>query len=185
MSLAGKTILMSGGSRGIGLAIALRAAADGANIALIAKTDTPHPKLEGTIHTAAEAIRAAGGVVEHVGMPVDPGNLLVLGRLGAVPVIGAPGCARSPKENGFDWVLARIFAGEKPGPQEITGMGVGGLLTEIPSRPQPRDVRAAERSLSIAALVLATCAARLHLLTPAIYHGCNITPHLVILKYSK
>lgn len=61
MSLAGKTILMSGGSRGIGLAIALRAAADGANIALIAKTDTPHPKLEGTIHTAAEAIREAGG----------------------------------------------------------------------------------------------------------------------------
>lgn len=61
MSLAGKTILMSGGSRGIGLAIALRAAGDGANIALIAKTDTPHPKLEGTIHTAADAIEAAGG----------------------------------------------------------------------------------------------------------------------------
>lgn len=61
MSLAGTTIVMSGGSRGIGLAIALRAAADGANIALLAKTDTPHPKLEGTIHTAAEAIRAAGG----------------------------------------------------------------------------------------------------------------------------
>lgn len=59
--LAGKTILMSGGSRGIGLAIALRAAADGANIALMAKTDTPHPKLEGTVHSAAEAIRAAGG----------------------------------------------------------------------------------------------------------------------------
>lgn len=61
MSLAGKTILMSGGSRGIGLAIALRAAADGANIAMLAKTDTPHPKLEGTIHTAAEQIRGAGG----------------------------------------------------------------------------------------------------------------------------
>src|SRR5690606_20179569 len=61
MSLAGKTILMSGGSRGIGLAIALRAAADGANIVLLAKTDSPHPKLEGTVHTAAEAIRAAGG----------------------------------------------------------------------------------------------------------------------------
>ena len=59
--LAGKTILMSGGSRGIGLAIALRAAADGANIALMAKTDTPHPKLEGTVHSAAEQIRAAGG----------------------------------------------------------------------------------------------------------------------------
>jgi citronellol/citronellal dehydrogenase len=61
MTLAGKTILMSGGSRGIGLAIALRAARDGANIALLAKTDTPHPKLEGTVHSAAEEIRAAGG----------------------------------------------------------------------------------------------------------------------------
>jgi citronellol/citronellal dehydrogenase len=61
MTLAGKTILMSGGSRGIGLAIALRAAADGANVAILAKTDTPHPKLEGTVHTAAEQIRAAGG----------------------------------------------------------------------------------------------------------------------------
>jgi citronellol/citronellal dehydrogenase len=60
-NLAGKTILMSGGSRGIGLAIALRAARDGANIAMLAKTDSPHPKLEGTVHTAAEQIRAAGG----------------------------------------------------------------------------------------------------------------------------
>ncbi|WP_251452388.1 NAD(P)-dependent oxidoreductase [Microbacterium sp. Marseille-Q6648] len=60
-NLAGKTILMSGGSRGIGLAIALRAARDGANIALLAKTDTPHPKLEGTVHSAADQIRAAGG----------------------------------------------------------------------------------------------------------------------------
>jgi len=60
-SLAGKTLLISGGSRGIGLAIALRAARDGANIALLAKTDTPHPKLEGTVHSAAEQIRAAGG----------------------------------------------------------------------------------------------------------------------------
>ncbi|MGK9147935.1 NAD(P)-dependent oxidoreductase [Plantibacter flavus] len=60
-TLAGKTILMSGGSRGIGLAIALRAAADGANVAILAKTDTPDPRLEGTIHTAADAIRAAGG----------------------------------------------------------------------------------------------------------------------------
>jgi len=60
-TLAGKTILISGGSRGIGLAIALRAARDGANIALMAKTDTPHPKLEGTVHTAAAAIEEAGG----------------------------------------------------------------------------------------------------------------------------
>ncbi|WP_261167051.1 NAD(P)-dependent oxidoreductase [Microbacterium sp. Marseille-Q6965] len=61
MTLAGKTILMSGGSRGIGLAIALRAARDGANVALLAKTDTPHPKLEGTVHSAADRIREAGG----------------------------------------------------------------------------------------------------------------------------
>ena len=60
-SLEGKTMLISGGSRGIGLAIALRAARDGANVALIAKTDQPHPKLEGTIHTAAEQIEEAGG----------------------------------------------------------------------------------------------------------------------------
>lgn len=61
MSLKNTTLLMSGGSRGIGLAIALRAASEGANIALLAKTDTPHPKLDGTVHSAAEAIRAAGG----------------------------------------------------------------------------------------------------------------------------
>src|SRR5208283_3294771 len=60
-SLAGKTIFISGASRGIGLAIALRAARDGANIVIAAKTDTPHPKLPGTIHTAAAEIEAAGG----------------------------------------------------------------------------------------------------------------------------
>ena len=84
------------------------------------------------------AIRKAGGVVDHVGMPVDPGNLLVLGHMGSVPVIGAPGCARSPKENGFDWVLNRILAGETPTHFDLTGMGVGGLLMEIPTRPLPR-----------------------------------------------
>ncbi|HKG01659.1 MAG TPA: NAD(P)-dependent oxidoreductase [Conexibacter sp.] len=61
MSLSGKTIFISGASRGIGLAIALRAARDGANVALIAKTAEPHPKLEGTVYTAAEQIEAAGG----------------------------------------------------------------------------------------------------------------------------
>ena len=80
-----------------------------------------------------------------VGMPVDPGNLLVLGHVGDVPVIGAPGCARSPKENGFDWVLARILAGQAPSSEDIAGMGVGGLLKEIPNRPQPRQVNAPDR----------------------------------------
>jgi len=61
MSLQGKTLFITGASRGIGLAIALRAARDGANIAIAAKTETPHPKLEGTIHTAAAAIEKAGG----------------------------------------------------------------------------------------------------------------------------
>jgi citronellol/citronellal dehydrogenase len=61
MSLKGKTLFITGGSRGIGLAIALKAAAEGANIAVAAKTVEPHPKLEGTIHTAAEAIAKAGG----------------------------------------------------------------------------------------------------------------------------
>lgn len=60
-SLNGRTLIMSGGSRGIGLAIAVRAARDGANVVLLAKTDAPHPKLAGTVHTAAEQIEAAGG----------------------------------------------------------------------------------------------------------------------------
>ncbi|MEP0323856.1 molybdopterin-binding/glycosyltransferase family 2 protein [Bauldia litoralis] len=84
-------------------------------------------------------IVAAGGRVLHFGMPVDPGNLLVLGEIGETPVIGAPGCARSPKENGFDWILNRLLAGLKVTPDDITGLGVGGLLMEIVSRPQPRE----------------------------------------------
>jgi molybdenum cofactor cytidylyltransferase len=107
------------------------------------------------------AIRAAGGSVEHVGMPVDPGNLLILGRIGDVPVIGAPGCARSPKENGFDWILNRILAGEAPTQADITGMGVGGLLMEIPTRPQPRDSDpGGDKPLTVAAVLLAAGQAR-------------------------
>ena len=105
------------------------------------------------------AIEAAGGAVEHFGMPVDPGNLILLGRIGAVPVVGLPGCARSPKANGFDWVLQRLAAGLEVGRREIMSMGVGGLLVDIPTRPQPRQrSRAPEepaRLPRIAALVLA------------------------------
>jgi len=107
------------------------------------------------------AIRRAGGEVEQVGMPVDPGNLLVLGRIGDVPVLGAPGCARSPKENGFDWVLNRLMAGETPTSFDITGMGVGGLLMEIPTRPRPRDaVTEKAATLSVGGLLLAAGQAR-------------------------
>lgn len=81
----------------------------------------------------------AGGKVRHFGMPVDPGNLLLLGQIDAKPVVGLPGCARSPKENGFDWILSRLVANIDVGPNEIAAMGVGGLLKEIPSRPQPRN----------------------------------------------
>jgi len=105
-------------------------------------------------------IEAAGGRIDHLGMPVDPGNLLVLGRIGETPVLGAPGCARSPKENGFDWILNRLLAGLDVTPEDITGLGVGGLLMEIISRPQPREGGAAETAVTgappkVAALVLA------------------------------
>lgn len=85
------------------------------------------------------AIQAAGGTVDHFGMPVDPGNLLLLAHMpGGQYVLGAPGCARSPKENGFDWVLHRLLAGVPVRPADIRAMGAGGLLMEIVSRPQPR-----------------------------------------------
>ncbi|MGC4407390.1 4-diphosphocytidyl-2C-methyl-D-erythritol kinase [Rhizobium rosettiformans] len=103
------------------------------------------------------AIRLAGGVVDQVGLPVDPGNLLVLGHVGDVPVIGAPGCARSPKENGFDWVLNGILAGHPPNRVEMAGWGVGGLLMEIPSRPLPR--LSATKDVDPAALGLVVLAA--------------------------
>ena len=84
------------------------------------------------------SIVAAGGRVDHFGMPVDPGNLLLLGHVGERPVLGLPGCARSPKLNGFDWVLQRLIAGLPVGAAEIMRMGSGGFLAEIPSRPLPR-----------------------------------------------
>ncbi|HYA04964.1 MAG TPA: molybdopterin-binding/glycosyltransferase family 2 protein [Xanthobacteraceae bacterium] len=100
------------------------------------------------------ALEQIGGHIEHFGMPVDPGNLLLIGAAGGRPVLGAPGCARSPKENGFDWVLMRLLAGLEVPRQDITGLGVGGLLMEIVTRPQPRE-EPLHAGRSIAALVLA------------------------------
>ena len=77
------------------------------------------------------AIVRAGGCITHFGMPVDPGNLLCLGAVGEVPAMVLPGCARSPKLNGFDWVLQRLFAGLAVTGQDVMRMGVGGLLKEI------------------------------------------------------
>jgi molybdenum cofactor cytidylyltransferase len=89
--------------------------------------------------TAPQGVRAAGGVVMRFGMPVDPGNLLFLGHLGARPVLGLPGCARSPALNGADWVLERLACGLAVTDADIAAMGVGGLLKEIPIRPQRRE----------------------------------------------
>ncbi|WP_173931642.1 molybdopterin-binding/glycosyltransferase family 2 protein [Chelativorans sp. Marseille-P2723] len=101
------------------------------------------------------AIRRAGGKVLRVGMPVDPGNLLVLGTFDGKTVMGVPGCARSPKLNGFDWVLDRLVAGLDVTPEEIGGMGVGGLLMEIPTRPQPRETLSRNMSPKVWAVLLA------------------------------
>ncbi len=102
----------------------------------------------------------AGGVISHFGMPVDPGNLICLGRIGDVPALVLPGCARSPRANGIDFVLRRIFAGLPVGGAEVMRMGVGGLLKDTAERPLPR-VKAVARSepvpqrKTIAAVVLA------------------------------
>ncbi|WP_213770348.1 molybdopterin-binding/glycosyltransferase family 2 protein [Bradyrhizobium sp. dw_78] len=101
------------------------------------------------------ALQRVGGTIEHFGMPVDPGNLLLIGNAGGVPVLGAPGCARSPVENGFDWVLMRLLAGIKVTRADLTGMGVGGLLMEIVTRPQLRKPAGAEGNHAIAAVILA------------------------------
>lgn len=105
----------------------------------------------------------AGGEILHFGMPVDPGNLICLGRIGQVPALVLPGCARSPKLNGIDFVLTRLFAGLKVSGDDVMRMGVGGLLKEIDTRPLPREKApatprsgAAPRSApTIAAVVMA------------------------------
>jgi molybdenum cofactor cytidylyltransferase len=105
-------------------------------------------------------VEAAGGSVLHFGMPVDPGNLIMVGQRNSRPIYGLPGCARSPKMNGFDWVLQRFAAGVAVTPKDIQRMGVGGLLAEIGIRPLPRDQAPRQASTApsapnVAAMVLA------------------------------
>jgi len=112
------------------------------------------------------AVEAAGGRIVHLGMPVDPGNLLLMARLGTADVIGVPSCAGSPRRNGFDWVLERRLAGLKVTGEEISRMGVGGLLKEIASRPQPREAEGGpaptRREPQIGCIVLAAgCSSRM------------------------
>ncbi len=84
------------------------------------------------------ALHMAKGSVAHFGVPVDPGNLLMLGYIGHTPVIGAPGCVKSPKTNVIDLILPRLFAGERLTRADLVAMGHGGLLDDIPDRPMPR-----------------------------------------------
>lgn len=87
-----------------------------------------------------EALRRAGGRVARFGLPVDPGNLLFHGTMAdGRPMIGLPGCSRSPALNGADWVLERLAAGQAVDADDIARMGVGGLLKEMPGRRQPRE----------------------------------------------
>ena len=103
------------------------------------------------------ALRQAGGKLLRFGMPVDPGNLLFLGKLDGNPVIGLPGCARSLALNGADWVLERIACGVTVESLDIAAMGVGGLLKEIPTRPHSRNATAnASRRPFVEVAVLAT-----------------------------
>ena len=127
------------------------------------------------------AIGLAGGVVDHVGMPVDPGNLLVLGRIRETPVIGAPGCARSPKENGLDWVLSRILAGQTPSAETIMKMGVGGLLKEIPTRPRPRDMSPRDSAVAMPVDVLVMAAGKASRMGKS--DGASSVPHKLLAEF--
>lgn len=90
---------------------------------------------------APAAVRRAGGSIERFGMPVDPGNLLFLGSLNGTPVVGLPGCVRSPALNGVDWVMERLICGVPVTGADIAAMGVGGLLKEIPTRGRLREAK--------------------------------------------
>jgi molybdenum cofactor cytidylyltransferase len=140
------------------LAEALRAlVAEGAEVLLIAGASAVVDRRD----VGPAAIVRAGGEIRHFGMPVDPGNLICIGRIGAVPALVLPGCAGSPRPNGIDAVLRRLYAGLDAGPAEVMRMGVGGLLKDISARPLPRAkaeaplAASAPRRPTIAALVMA------------------------------
>ena len=108
------------------------------------------------------AVGAAGGRIDRLGLPADPGNLLMMARLGEMPVIGMPGCARSPRLNGFDWVLQLVLAGIEIDDDEIADMAIGGLLMEIASRPLPRKMveRRQPGTITIGGILLAAGSSR-------------------------
>jgi len=168
----------------IPLADALRKAADGAEDMILIMGASAITDRRDVIPAAIER---AGGAVIHYGMPVDPGNLMLVAKLGDKWVLGLPGCSRSPKLNGIDLILSRIAAGLALNRGFIMGLGVGGLLSEYPGRPQPREGRRktvvkAATAPRIAALVLAAGQSRRmgaenKLLLP--YQGQTVLSHVV------
>ncbi len=128
--------------------------AQGADILLVAGASAVVDRRD----VGPSGIVAAGGEILHFGMPVDPGNLICLGRIGERPALVLPGCARSPKLNGIDWVLSRLFAGLPTDAAVIAGMGVGGLLKDAGARPLHRAkavASAAAATPRVAGIVLA------------------------------
>jgi molybdenum cofactor cytidylyltransferase len=137
---------------GVSAAVAA-AAATGVNVVLVLGASAIVDRRD----VVPAAVEKLGGRLVHFGMPVDPGNLTLLARLGPTHVIGLPGSARSPRLHGSDYVLLRIAAGLDVSGADVMRMGVGGLLKEIPSRPMPR-ARAAPAPAApprLAAVVLA------------------------------
>lgn len=110
------------------------AQAAGCDLLLVAGATVTKDRLD----VAPAAVVAAGGEVAHFGMPVEPGNMLLLARIGEVPVLVLPGCARSRRSNGLDWVLQRLHAGLPLGRAEIMRMGVGGLIRS-PLEPEDEE----------------------------------------------
>lgn len=109
--------------------------ADGARLIILAGETAIMDRYD----IAPRAVERAGGCVECVGAPVDPGNLLMLAYLDDMPILGAPGCARSRKINVIDWVLPRLLVGDRLTRADIVSLGHGGLLEDAPERPKPRN----------------------------------------------
>jgi len=150
------------GHRTGAVAAALQEAiAAGCSMILIAGTTVPKDRAD----IVPAGIVAAGGEILHFGMPVEPGNMLLLARIGSVPVIILPGCARSRRTNGLDWVLQRMLAGLPMAAEQIMAMGVGGLIRspleadDDEKAPEPEPVRAPV-GRRVAALILAAGSSR-------------------------
>jgi molybdenum cofactor cytidylyltransferase len=121
--------------------VLLRRAREGAKLILLAGETAIMDRYD----IIPRALERAGGRVEVIGVPVDPGNLLMLGYLGSTPVLGAPGCARSKKVNIIDWVLPRLLAGDTLQRGDFIRLGHGGLLDDTQQRPMPRSQVEAEK----------------------------------------